>query len=178
MTPADRPRARRWSGTLGDVPDTLRRHQSRWATRLEQFGPDRVLLLLLCTWHLVVGVAFALVPPSLLSSRSLAVLFGFDNAAGVWGVAHGLVGVLALVRVLAEPSAARSRNALAHALWGTVMALTVTFSVGLTLPLLPPFGGEGNVLGIITWGLLLLPLWAYTAFLNTRREPAGDGSCG
>lgn len=147
----------------------------RVGSTVDRWGTGRVLLSLLTVFHLGVASALAILPPNLLSSPALGVLFRGPGARGVWGVVFGLVGVLALLQLaLPSPVHVRARRLLTAALWLLCLPLTAVWVVGLALPCLPVFGGVGNLLGFITWGVVLLPLWGYTMRLTT----GDDGECG
>lgn len=141
---------------------------------VDRWGVERSLLSLLAAFHLGIAAALAVLPSQLLSSPALGVLFRGPGARGAWGVVFGLVGVLALLElVLPSPVRVRPRRLLTASLWLACLPLTAVWTVGLALPCLPMFGGVGNVLGVITWGVVLLPLWGYTMRLTT-----GAGACG
>lgn len=146
----------------------------RVGSSVDRWGTGRVLLTLSAVFHLAFAAAFAVLPADLLSSPALGVLFRGPAARGMWGLIYGLVGVLTLLElVLPHPVAVRSRRLLTASVWLLTLPLTVVWTVGLALPCLPMFGGVGNLLGVITWGAVLLPLWGYTMRLTT-----GAGACG
>lgn len=143
---------------------------------LDRWGVARVLLSLLATFHLGFAAALALLPPYLMSSPALGVLMRSPASAGLWGLAYGAVGIAALLELAlpCEPAYTRTRHAVSAFLWMTALPLVVVWTVGLGLPCLPMFGGVGNVLGVITWGVVLAPLWAYTMRLTTGAARCGS----
>lgn len=146
----------------------------RVGAAVDRWGTGRVLLSLVAAFHLGFALAFAVLPSYLLASPSLGVLFRGPGARGMWGVVYGLVGGLAVLELaLPAPVRVRARRLLTSALWLLCLPLTAVWTVGLALPCLPMFGGVGNLLGLITWGGVLLPLWGYTMRLTT-----GAGACG
>lgn len=150
-----------WIRRVGDAVD-------RW-------GTARVLLTIVVAFHLGTAVAFAVLPPNLLTSPSLEILNTIP--LNVWGPLYGAVGIMALLDLLLPESrsAHRTRHALSVALWVSAIALGTFWLVGLTLPLLPQFGALGNALGPIVWGLVILPLLVYTAWITSRGENSGCG---